>query len=199
MSGGRLAAMDAFTSRGNEMTSSKGPRAVLAALFATALVVGGGATAAAAPVQAAAPGVRDVQWRNTTLPLPPVGSCPRQSVEFTDGAGRTGDSIYRFTPNREIHYVDVTGEGVEDALIFMDCGPPASEYSTSLIAMTTRADGTVRALGTVVNTGVWEHQPTGVSVRDGLIAVTITDIRTGEVWTQHYRWAASAQAFVRVD
>ncbi|MBA8823691.1 hypothetical protein FHX42_001020 [Saccharopolyspora lacisalsi] len=186
------------------MSSSQGMRPVLAVLFATVVMIGGGATAAASPAptadpaQSAAPGVRDVDWHDATLPLPPVGSCPRNTVDFTDGEGRVDDSIYRFTPDREIHYADVTGEGVTDALIFMDCGPPASEYSTSLIGMTTRADGTVRALGTVVSTGVWTHQPTDVAVHGGLMAVTITDIETDRTWIQYYRWAASARAFVRV-
>lgn len=174
-------------------------RVGLGGLFAAALVLGGGATAAAAPVRVADPGVRNVDWRNATLPLPPVGPCPRQTVEFTDGAARTADSVYRFTPDREIVYADVTGDGVEDALIFMDCGPPASEYSTSLIAMTTGADSAVRALGTVVDTGVWTHQPTDATVWYGDIAVAITDLETGDVRTQYYRWAASARAFVRID
>lgn len=184
------------------MTPTRKPlRIAVAATFAAVLALAGATTAVAAPqpVARAAADVRDVDWRNATLPLPRIGSCPAQTVDFTDGAARTDDAVYRFPPDREIIYADVTGEGVEDALVFMDCGPPASEYSTSLIAMTTDDAGAVRALGTVVDTGVWTLQPTDATVWYGDIAVAITDIETGDVSTRYYRWAASAQAFVRVD
>lgn len=167
---------------------------------ATACLLGA-ATAAATPgVSTAEPSdVRDVDWRNETLPLPEVGFCPAQTVDFTNGAARTPGSVYRFAPNEDIVYADVTGEGVEDALIFMQCGPPASEYSTAVIAMTTDAAGNVRPLGTVSNPGTWTSRPSDVMVFYGDIGVAVTDTETGAISTRYYRWAASAQAFVRID
>lgn len=172
----------------------------LGVVFAATLVLGGTTTATAveSPARAAA-GVRDVDWRDATLPLPEVGPCSARTVDFTDGAARTDDAVYRFTPNREIIFADVTGEGVEDALVFMDCGPPASEYSTALIAMTTDDTGAPRSLGAVVDTGSWTLRPTDATVWYGDVAVAITDIETDRVATRYYRWAASAQAFVRID
>ncbi len=178
-------------------------RVTVAAAFAA--VVGLGAatpvTAASEPVSArtAVAGVRDIDWRDATLPLPRVGSCSARTVDFTDGAARTEDAVYRLTPHREVVYADVTGEGVEDALVFVDCGPPASEYSTALVAMTTDAQGDPRTLGAVVNTRTWTVQPTDAVVWYGDIAVAITDLETDQVSTRYYRYAASAEAFVRID
>ncbi|WP_246470853.1 hypothetical protein [Saccharopolyspora phatthalungensis] len=170
-------------------------RAVSAVVLAAGLLAGGGAASGQA-----APGVRDVDWRNAEFTVPPVGPCPEQSVRFADGAAEAGDSVYRFTPEREIGYADVTGEGVEDALILMDCGPRNSEYSRALIAMTTGPDGVaVRPLGTVVSPPVWTQVPNRFTISQGDIAVGLEDFDTGQNWTEHYRWAQSARAFVRVD
>ncbi|WP_433869802.1 hypothetical protein [Saccharopolyspora sp. CA-218241] len=164
---------------------------VLAAVCAVALLPGAAAGAAAGDV-------RDVEWRDSRYAVPPVGGCPAQEVPFADGAAVVGDSVYRFTPRERVRYADVTGEGVEDALLFLDCGPRNSEYSTALVGMTTAPDGSPTPLGTVVNPEVWTTVPTGVVVRDGLISVGLESWDTGRTWTEHYRWAASAAAFVRV-
>lgn len=170
-------------------------RAVLAAISITALLAGG--TAVAEPISVR--GVRDIDWHNAGFTVPAMGSCPAQEVLFSGGAGEAGNSVYRFTPDREIGYADVTGEGVEDALIMMDCGPRNSEYTSALIAMTTGEDGSVQPLGTVVNPDTWTHVPTDFTVWYGDIAAAITDIESGQRWTEYYRWAASARAFVRID
>lgn len=191
-------------------------RAVLATASAVGLLTGGTASALpdagpspgvsaspsthTAPRLGAAPGVREVDWRNASFTVPQISGCPRQQVDFRQGAGTAGNSVYRFTPERRIEYADVTGEGVEDALILMDCGPRNSEYSTALIAMTTGPGGdSALPLGTVASPGVWTQVPTGFTVRDGVIAVAIEDWEAQRTWTEHYRWAASARAFVRVD
>ncbi|MGP4017933.1 hypothetical protein [Saccharopolyspora sp. 5N708] len=169
--------------------------AALAVVFAAGLVAGGGSAAAQS-----ASGVRDVDWRNAQFTVPLVGACPEQAVSFTGGAAQAGNSVYRFTPGREIGYADVTGEGVEDALILMECGPRDSEYSRALIAMTTSQDGIgIRPLGTVVSPPVWTQVPTEFTVWHGDISVLVEDFDTGQTWTEHYRWAQSAQAFVRID
>ncbi|QUH04557.1 hypothetical protein HUO13_30635 [Saccharopolyspora erythraea] len=173
-------------------------RALFGALAASLLAAG--VVAGSATAQASPSGVRDVDWHNLEFTVPPVGSCPWQSVRFTDGAGEAGDRVYRYQPGKDVVFADVTGEGVEDALILMQCGPRDSEYSTALIAMTTSADGAaVLALGTVSNPGVWTQQPSDFTVWYGDIAVAVTDFDTEQVWTEYYRWASSAKAFVRVD
>ena len=144
--------------------------------------------------------MRDVDWHNASFTVPAVAGCPTSHVDFSGGAGTTEDSVYRFTPDREITYADVTGDGVEDALILMDCGPRNSEYSTALIAMSTGPDGaSVRPLGTVASPKVWTQVPTDHTVWHGGIAVAVTDRETGRTWTEYYRWAPSAEAFVRID
>ncbi|MCI2422864.1 hypothetical protein MOQ72_36110 [Saccharopolyspora sp. K220] len=170
-------------------------RAALAVVFAAGLVAAGGSASAQSGT-----GVRDVDWRNAQFTVPPVGPCPEQAVSFTDGAALVGNSVYRFTPDREVGYADVTGEGVEDALILVECGPRDSEYSRALIAMTTSPDGAaIRPLGTVVSPPVWTQVPTEFTVWHGDIALFIEDFDTGQHWTEYYRWAQSAQAFVRID
>ncbi|GAB3276120.1 hypothetical protein GCM10027563_03160 [Parasphingorhabdus pacifica] len=160
----------------------------------------GAGSASAQSVGAPGQGVRDVDWHGASFTVPAMSGCPRNHVEFSEGAGTAGDSVYRFTPNREITYADVTGDGVEDALILMDCGPRNSEYSTALIAMTTDQDGdSVRPLGTVASPAVWTQVPSDHMVWYGDIAVAITDWESERTWTEYYRWAPSAQAFVRVD
>ncbi|GAA2779430.1 hypothetical protein [Saccharopolyspora taberi] len=167
-----------------------------ALLSACALVLTGGAVSAGEAGKAEkAGGVRDVDWHNSEFSVPPVGSCPWQQVRFAAGAGETAEHVYRFAPDRDIVFADVTGEGVEDALIVMQCGPRDAEYSTALIAMTADA----APLGTVSNPGVWTRQPADFTVWYGDIAVRVTDFDTGEGWTEYYRWASSAKAFVRVD
>ena len=144
-------------------------------------------------------GVRDVDWHNAEFTVPPVGSCPWQPVRFAAGHAETADSAYRFAPGREIVFADVTGEGVEDALVVMQCGPHDSEYSTALIGMTTDAAGAPVPLGTVSNPGVWTRTPADFTVWHGDIAVWVTDWDTEQSRTEYYRWASSAKAFVRVD
>jgi hypothetical protein len=170
-------------------------RTAWAVAFAVVLLAGGGA-ASAQSVQ----GARDADWRNAQYVVPPVGPCPEQVVRFADGAAVVGNWVYRFAPEREVGHAEVTGEGVEDALILMECGPRDSEYSRALIAMTTGPDGiAVRPLGTVVSPPVWTQVPSEFTASQGDIAVLIEDFDTAESWTEHYRWAQSAQAFVRVD
>ncbi|WP_246025458.1 hypothetical protein [Saccharopolyspora antimicrobica] len=136
-----------------------------------------------------------MDWRNAEFTVPAVGPCPQQSVAFAGGAAEVGNWVYRFTPEREVGFADVTGEGVEDALILVECGPRDSEYSRALVAMT---EGP-QPLGTVVSPPVWTQVPDGFTVHDGEIAVRIEDFDTGGSWTERYRWAQSARAFVRVD
>ncbi|MER7010145.1 hypothetical protein ABT324_01780 [Saccharopolyspora sp. NPDC000359] len=163
---------------------------VWAVLVTAGLVLAGG-SATAEPAE----GVRDVDWRDTEFVVPPVGPCPQQSVPFSDGAAVVSGWVYRFTPERQVEYADVTGEGVEDALILVECGPQNSEYSRALVAMT---EGP-RPLGTVVSPPVWTQLPTDLTVRAGEISVRIEDFDTGGAWTERYRWAQSAQAFVRIN
>ena len=142
----------------------------------------------------------DVDWRNAEFAVPAVGACPQQVVDFNDGAGQAGDFVYRFTPDRGIEYADVTGEGTTDALMLVECGPRDSEYSRALIGMTTDPGGTTpETLGTVVSPPVWTQVPDEFIVFHGDIAVWIHDYETGQGHTEHYRWAASAKACVRVD
>ncbi|TDC90104.1 hypothetical protein E1161_19615 [Saccharopolyspora aridisoli] len=160
-------------------------------LVAAGLVAGSGVATA---------DVQQVDWHNAEFEVPQVGSCPRQVVSFTDGAGEAGDRVYRFTPDKPIGYADVTGEGLEDALMLIECGPRDSEYSRALIGMTTDPGGTVpRTLGTVVSPPVWTQVPEEFQVFHHDIAVWINDFDTGQGHTEHYRWASSAQAFVRID
>ncbi|GAB3685723.1 hypothetical protein [Saccharopolyspora tripterygii] len=160
-------------------------------LVAAALLAGGGVAAA---------DVQQVDWRNAEFDVPPVGSCPQQRVSFNDGAGEAGDRVYRFAPDKPIGYADVTGEGVEDALILVECGPRDAEYSRALIGMTTDPGGTEpHPLGTVVSPPVWTQVPEEFQVFHQDIAVWINDFDTGQGHTEHYRWASSAQAFVRID
>ncbi|GAA4619522.1 hypothetical protein [Saccharopolyspora hordei] len=165
---------------------------VLSAVWAAvaAVVVAGSPAVAQAPE-----GVRDVDWRNAEFTVPRVGPCPQQPVPFTDGAAEVGDWVYRFTPEREVEYADVTGEGVEDALLLVECGPRNAEYSRALVAVT---EGP-RPLGTVVSPPTWRQVPQSCTVQDGVIAVEVEDFDTGGTWTERYRWAQSAQAFVRID
>lgn len=177
------------------MGMSRRVRGVCGAVFTACLVLLGSAGAMAA---GETQGVREIDWRNATFEVPPVGPCGQQVVTFTDGQARTPDSVYRFTPDREIVFADVTGEGVEDALMLVECGPPNSEYSRALVAVT--ADPDVRPLGTVVSPSVWTQVPDAFAVApDHLIDVTILDYETDQTHPEKYRWASSAQAFVRVD
>ncbi|GAA0534411.1 hypothetical protein GCM10011581_08070 [Saccharopolyspora subtropica] len=169
-------------------------RGSLGVLFAFGLVVGGGVASAQG-----GSGVRDVDWRNAQYTVPPVGPCPEQFVPFTDGAAEVGNWVYRLAPDLPVGYADVTGEGVEDALLFVECGPRNSEYSRALVGVTTGSDARIQPLGTVVSPPVWTQVPNQVTVHDGDIAVRIEDFDTGATWTEHYRWAQSARAFVRVD
>jgi len=162
-----------------------------AALAAAGMLVGPWIAAADAP---------EVDWRNAEFTVPAVGPCPRQVVDFNEGTGETGDFVYRFTPDREIGYADVTGEGTTDALMLVECGPRNSEYSRALIGMTTDPGGTApETLGTVVSPPVWTQVPDEFSVFHGDISVWVLDYETGLGHTEHYRWAASAKAFVRSD
>ncbi|WP_236623252.1 hypothetical protein [Saccharopolyspora rectivirgula] len=171
-------------------------RTASAVLLLAGLSVAGG-TALAEPGSS---DVRDVDWHNATFTVPSVGSCPQQQVRFSDGTGSSGDHVYRFTPDEEIGYADVNGDRVEDALILLDCGPQNSEYTTGLIAMTTDEDGeSVRPLGVVVDPPTWTQYPFDFTVWYGDIAVAMGDYETGQTWTEYYRWAPSAGAFVRVD
>ncbi|SFS36768.1 hypothetical protein SAMN05660874_00571 [Saccharopolyspora flava] len=161
------------------------------ALAAAGMIAGGGMAAA---------DVQEVDWHNAAFEVPQVGPCPRQVVSFTNGAGEAGDWIYRFAPEKPIGYADVTGEGVDDALMYVECGPRGAEYSRALIGMTTDPGGTEpHALGTVVSPPVWTQVPEEHQVFHGDIAVWINDLDTGQGHTEHYRWASSAQAFVRID
>lgn len=143
--------------------------------------------------------VRDVDWYNTTVPVSQLGACPPQDVTFQDGFGTAGDYVYRITPGSVITYADVGGDRSMDALYRVNCGPRNSEYTTGLIAMTTDSAGAPQALGTVVDPESWTQTPADFTVWHGDVAVTMTDTRTHEDWTEYYRWAASAEAFVRVD
>ncbi|MDA3643448.1 hypothetical protein LZ318_09295 [Saccharopolyspora indica] len=161
-----------------------------AVVVAAGLVLAGG-SATADP----ASDVREVDWPNAEFVVPAVGPCPQQVVDFTGGAAEAGGWVYRLTPERQVEFADVTGEGVVDALILVECGPPNSEYSRALVAMT---EGP-QPLGTVVSPSVWTQVPDGFTVHDGEISVRIEDFDTGGSWTERYRWAQSARAFVRVD
>ncbi|QGK71074.1 hypothetical protein GIY23_17480 [Allosaccharopolyspora coralli] len=175
------------------MALSELVRGVCGAVFTVLLVL-----LASAPAVGSAQGVREVDWRNETFEVPAVGPCAQQSVTFADGQASTRDAVYRFTPDREIVFADVTGEGVEDALMLVECGPPNSEYSRALVAMT--ADPDVRPLGTVVSPPVWTQVPDAFTIApDHLIEVTILDYETDRTHPEQYRWASSARAFVRVD
>lgn len=155
-----------------------------------------GAGMATAQAQDAA-GVRDVDWRNASVDVPKIGACPWQHVDFHDGAAETADHVYRFAPGRDIVYADVTGEGVEDALMVVSCGPRDSEFSTGLIAMT--ADPDARPLGTVFDPPNWLQVPSDFMVWYRDIAVAVQDGDSGQTHTEYYRWASSAKAFVRID
>ena len=160
-------------------------------LVAAGLVAGSGVATA---------DLQRIDWHNAEFEVSQVGSCPRQVVSFTDGAAEVGDRVYRFTPGKPVGHADVTGEGVEDVLILIECGPRDSEYSRALIGMTTDAGGTApRTLGTVVSPPVWTQVPEEFQVFHHDIAVWINDFETGQGHTEHYRWASSAQAFVRID
>lgn len=177
------------------MGRSRRVRTACGVAFAACLMTLTGASATAAPHPQ---GVRDVDWHNATFEVPAVGPCPQQVVDFTNGAARLPEHVYRFTPEREILFTDVTGEGVEDALMLVECGPPNSEYSRALVAMT--ADPDVRPLGTVVSPPVWTQVPDAFAVTPDLaVDVTILDYETNQTHPEKYRWASSAKAFVRVD
>jgi len=154
---------------------------------------------AVGPATPAAASVTEVDWRNATFDVPAIGACPADRVHFTDGSADTGAGVYRFTPGQPVRYADVTGEGVTDALAVLDCGPPGSEYTSALVGLTTRADGTtIRTLGPVVVAPDWTTTIGDVTTWYGDVAVLLTG-SDGDRQTRYYRWASSAQAFVRID
>lgn len=170
-----------------------------------ALRATGAALLALAPAAVAAPvaaqpteGVRDIDWHDAEYEVPPVGPCPQQQVRFHDGAGTAHSWIYRLAPEEGIDYADVTGDGVEDALILMDCGPPNSEYSRSLVALTTSGDGTAVPLGTVVSPESWRQVPVDFTAWHGDVAVSLVDQDTDQRWNEYLRWNPAEHAFARI-
>ena len=51
----------------------------------------------------------------------------------------------------------------------------------------------------MVDPPTWTQYPFDFTVWYGDIAVAMGDYETGQTWTEYYRWAPSAGAFVRVD
>lgn len=154
----------------------------------------------AAPADARPPsgGARGIDWYEAEFDVPPVGPCPQQHVRFHDGAGAANGWIYRIAPERGIDYADVTGDGTEDALVLMDCGPPNSEYSRALVALTGSGDGSASALGAVVSPSSWRQVPVDFTAWHGDVVVTLLDQDTGERWNEYRRWSTTEHAFARV-
>ncbi|MBE9374414.1 hypothetical protein IQ251_08115 [Saccharopolyspora sp. HNM0983] len=165
---------------------------------AVLLVLAPAAVAAPATAQPAAD-VRGIDWHDAEFEVPRVGPCPQQHVRFSGGAARTDGWVYRFTPERGIDYADVTGDGTEDVLALVDCGPPRSEYSTALVALTRSPDGSVVPLGTVVSPGTWRQVPVDFTTWHGDVAVTLTDQDTGARWNEYHRWVPDLGGFARID
>lgn len=170
-----------------------------------ALRATGAALLALAPAAVAAPvaaqpigGVRDIDWREAGFEVPPVGPCPQQHVRFHDGSGTADGWAYRVAPEDGLGHADVNGDGVEDALLLVDCGPPNSEYSRSLVALTSSGDGAAAPLGTVVAPGNWQQVPVDFTARDGDVLVALVDRETGRRWEELHRWNPVEHAFARV-
>ncbi|WP_418153151.1 hypothetical protein [Actinoalloteichus caeruleus] len=164
------------------------PRWAAALSLAVTAAVAGPTLAA----QAAEPagGVRDIAWRDAVVPLPAIGACPAAPVSFTGGTAETPGHVYRFAPGHEVAFADVTADGVEDALLMIDCGPRNSEYSGSLVAVTVDEEGRPSLLGTVADGPHWMLRPTDFAVEDGDVVVTMTDWSTETTWVDRYRWSA---------
>lgn len=169
------------------------------AVFATSLLALTGTQATAAPQE---DGVRNVDWHNTAFEVPEIGPCPQQVVEFTGGEAHLPDQLYRFTPDRDIVFADVTEDGTEDALMLVECGAPNSEYTRALIGMT--ADPDVRLLGAVESPPRWTQVPDDVSVEPhnelGLIVrASITDFEQDRTYDKRYTWSDYYNSFLSID
>ncbi|ASR34427.1 hypothetical protein BAY61_04840 [Prauserella marina] len=169
------------------------------AVFATSLMAFSGAQAIAAPQEG---GVRDVDWHAATFEVPEIGPCPQQVVEFADGEAHLPDHLYRFTPERDIVFADVTGDGTEDALMLVECGVPNSEYTRALIGMT--ADPEVRLLGAVESPPTWTRVPDDIGVEPHedlgqIVTANITDFETDRTYEKRYTWSDYYNAFLSLN
>lgn len=179
------------------MRKHNGFRSIMRTCAGAALLLG--ATTATTGTAAAQP-TAGTDWANGTYEVPAIDTCPTQTVTFVDGYAYTAAHVYRIAEGLPVVEGDVSGDGVTDSLIAMQCGPINSEFSTALIAMTTDlGNGTASPLGTVADPGTWTTKPTDYAVWHGDITVRLNDFDTEQSWNEYYRWAPSAQAFVRID
>lgn len=161
-----------------------------------------------------ATGVRAVDWLNATLTVPALNGCPEEeTVTFEDGKAEAGNQVYRFAFDGVVKYADVNGDGRDDALVLIDCGPRDSHYTGALVAFTEDADSSagddamvLSPLGAVVNPGTWTQRPIDFMTWHGDIAVAMLDHdlpenaeAAGQIWTEYYRWSGDSETFERID
>lgn len=153
-----------------------------------------------------ASGLRAVDWLNTTLTIPPINGCPEEeTVTFTDGKAETESQVYRFAFDGVIKYGDVTGDGNDEALALIDCGPHNSHYTGALVVFS-EGDERVEPIGVAVNPAIWTQRPIDFLIWHGDIAVAMLDHdlpeqaeAAGQVWTEYYRFSADSEEFERID
>ncbi|MBB3037180.1 hypothetical protein [Hoyosella altamirensis] len=145
-------------------------------------------------------------WLNATLTVPAINGCPDEAtVTFEEGKAETDTQVYRFAFDGVVKYGDVTGDGNDEALILLDCGPRDAHYTGALVAFSEGDEG-IEPVGVVVNPATWTERPIDFTVWHGDIAVAMIDIDlpavaedAGEISTEYYRWSADTESFERID
>jgi hypothetical protein len=138
--------------------------------------------------------LRTVSWRNATISLPALTSCPGGTITFTNGAAKIGDHQYSLLlTDPKPAYGDVNRDGREDAVFPVYCGSGGTGQ-VQLIAVS--AAGTaLRAFGTVTLEAD-RLSFASYTVADGAIVATVREAPDGgaapRTQTRRYRWNGGA-------
>jgi hypothetical protein len=149
----------------------------------------GPASPSPSPSPSAAPvSLRATDWANAPVTIAASGSCRGATVTFSKGSAASGDTVYRILGgNTAPAYGDLDGDGIEDAIVLVNCQPGSMAPVTALVAV----GGTGRALGTVAMPSDLMFSAYSVSGEKIHAAVT-EDGGDGRTQQRTYSWNGSS-------
>ncbi|MCW2503374.1 MAG: hypothetical protein JWO79_1658 [Actinomycetia bacterium] len=141
------------------------------------------------PSPSAAPlSLRATDWANAPVTIAASGSCRGATVTFSKGSAASGDTVYRILGgNTAPAYGDLDGDGIEDAIVLVNCQPGSMAPVTALVAV----GGTGRALGAVAMPSDLMFSAYSVSGEKIHAAVT-EDGGDGRTQQRTYGWNGSS-------
>ncbi|MGH3647675.1 MAG: hypothetical protein ACRDTM_10955, partial [Micromonosporaceae bacterium] len=142
-------------------------------------------------------GIRDIDLRNITVRLEPLGGTGcGGSVTFRGGTANTGGCVWKIAGGG-VKYANLDGVAGEEAVTTIGAGPPNAEYTNGVIAFRSVATGGVESIGYVYVADNSSQIVQAFWVGDsGAVTVQIQDIswdpQQPQTQDRTYRWGGSA-------